>query len=290
MDNLKEKSFVLRHRLISFFRDIDVTGFRRLSVILPKLLLPKADKLGKFILRTPMGIRMIIDPSTDTGVEQSLYETGTYEKGILDFIGKNFRSKGCFIDIGANIGLMSLYVSENFPKATVHAFEAHPENYRALQDNISINGAKNIIGHQIALGDRNGEVEIFDDHDDNRGGASIKLGDQKGKGFKVSQTTLDEMLNDVDVEMIKIDVEGMELEVLHGAKKLIDQYKPVLIVEVSKERDPNKESEEIFRFIQSLNSYRVYKLKGTKERCSDLVPVDNITELPVHDNIICIAT
>jgi hypothetical protein len=121
------RSYPIRHKIFSFLRDLDVRGVRRLSVALPKILLPKPATVGRHILKTPDGIKLIIDPVNDHGVELSLHETGTYEKGILNYIRENFRNDGIFVDVGANIGLMSLFVSRYFPNATIHAFEAHPE-------------------------------------------------------------------------------------------------------------------------------------------------------------------
>lgn len=260
-----------------------------MSVLLPKWILPSSKTVGKHILSTLHGFKLIIDPSIDSGVELSLYETGTYEKGILDFIQKNFNEKGVFLDVGANIGLMSIYAAHNFPSAKVLAYEAHPETYRILESNISLNHKKNIKTYQMAAGAHTGMVEIFDNWSVNRGGASTKYGDPGSSGINVDMVVLDEVL-DEEPTMIKIDVEGAELDVLMGLKKTIEKSHPVLIVEVSKDRAKQGEVEEIYSFIQGFKLYSIYKLAGGKERVSRLIPVKNIDDLPEHDNIICIAS
>lgn len=283
---MKVRSFPLRHRLISFLRDLDIRGIRRLSVALPKILLPKPADVGQHILKTPDGIKLIIDPVNDHGVELSLYETGTYEKGILDYIRKHFKQDGVFVDVGANIGLMSLFVSRFFPNATIHAFEAHPETVEILQKNLALNAfSGNISVHPYALGAVPSKVVISADTDANRGGASIVR--QGTNAHEVDCFPLDEVLKETRIDLLKIDVEGYELPVLEGAKQLIDAFHPALILEISRDRDGADQTQAIWDFVRE-RSYRVFILYGTKERKSALTEIHTIDELPDHDNIICI--
>lgn len=80
------KSYPIRHRLISFFRDIDLKGFRKLSILLPKLLIIDSSKVDAYVLKTLHGFYLHVDPKIDKGVELSLHETGIYEKGILAYL------------------------------------------------------------------------------------------------------------------------------------------------------------------------------------------------------------
>jgi len=280
------RSFPIRHRLISFLRDLDVRGIRRLSVALPKILLPKPSNVGGHILKTPDGIKLIIDPVNDHGVELSLYETGTYEKGILKYIQKHFKQDGVFVDVGANIGLMSLFVSRYFPLANIHAFEAHPETAVILRENLSLNSfSNNITVHSVALGSERSTVSISADLDANRGGASIVNEGQQP--ISVECFTMDEVLAESKVDLIKIDVEGYELHVLQGAKKIIESQHPVLIIEISQDRDGTDQTKAIWNFVQEMG-FVVFKFKGTKERKSNLIKVSSFDQLPEHDNVICV--
>ena len=259
-----------------------------MSVLAPKWLLPSPSKIGKHILSTLHGFKLIIDPSVDKGVELSLYETGTYEKGILYFIEKNFKANGVFLDIGANIGLMSIFTARKFPSAKVIAYEAHPETFNILTSNIALNEISNISPIQKAVGKTKGVVEIFDNWSVNRGGASIKYRDKDAKGIPVELVVLDDEL-EVSPTMIKIDVEGAELDVLLGLQKTIEKTAPVLIVEISQDRVDDQQIGKIYNFIRQLNVYSIYKLEGGKERVSKLIRIERLEDLPIHDNIICIA-
>ena len=288
--DLKYLKFPLRHKLISCVRDIDVKGFRKLSVLLPNWFLPNPKNVGEHIIKTIYGFKLIIDPSIDNGVELSLFQTGTYEKGILSFIENNYSGGGCFIDVGANIGLMSVFTAYKFPKAKIVAFEAQPDTFALLQENIAINNSVSIDARHCALGNENGTVSIYDNWQVNRGGASIVVKDTNSNAHVVEMQTLDDAIGDTFTEMIKIDVEGFELEVLKGAQQTIRKNLPVIIVEVSVKRvNKHASSGEIFEFIKGQGNYRIYKLSGGKERRSKLIEVVSIEDLPEHDNIICIA-
>lgn len=271
---------------------MDVKGIRKLSVLLPKILIPDAKKVNAYVLKTLHGFYLKIDPKKDKGVELSLHETGTYEKGILLFL-KSFLNPGdCFIDVGANIGLISIFASYCVGNnGKVLAYEALPRTAELLQENIALNRVKNIEVNKFALGSTEGSAMIYENWQINRGGASLLVKTEDSIAIEVEIYQLDTVLpEDYRPKMIKIDVEGFELEVLKGAKETIRKFHPVLIVELSENRKNVHESSiEIIDWIKTLGNYRFYKLKGGKERKSKLVEINSNEELPRHDNIVCIS-
>ncbi len=285
------KSFPFRHRLISSVRDIDVKGFRKLSILLPKWLLSDPKTTESYILKTNHDFLLRINPSIDTGVELSLHETGTYEKGILCFLQSNLKKGDCFIDVGANIGLMSIFASKCVGnEGQVVAFEAHPKTAELLKENIELNQLMNIQVCQYALGSEEGKTKIYDNWQINRGGASLIVKTEDSVAFDIEIHRLDSVLSThFHPKMIKIDVEGFELEVLKGACETIKKFLPILIVEFSEMRENVHDSgAQLLEIIKSLGNYRFYKLKGGKERKSKLIEIKSNDELPQHDNVICI--
>lgn len=289
--SVPNRSFLLRHRFISTLRDMDVKGIRRLSVVLPKVLLPAVERAGKLIIQTLHGVKLLIDPAKDKGVELALYQTGTYEKGTIQLLGDFLKKGSIFMDIGANIGLMSTIASKIVgEKGRVYAVEANPKTIEVLRHNCAINQCENIEILPIALASEKGSAILYENWNVNRGGASlISQGDEHG--ITVSKERLDDLFSpDSPVHLVKIDVEGFELEVLKGGVAWFKTQQPVFIIEVSTQRS-NQEGatpESIMSFVADLGNYSFYKQKGTKERRGKLVSVTSAQDLPEHDNLIAI--
>jgi FkbM family methyltransferase len=289
--SVPNRSFLLRHRFISTLRDMDVKGIRRLSVVLPKVLLPAVERAGKLIIQTLHGVKLLIDPAKDKGVELALYQTGTYEKGTIQLLGDFLKKGSFFMDIGANIGLMSTIASKIVgEKGRVYAVEANPKTIEVLRHNCAINQCENIEILPIALASEKGSAILYENWNVNRGGASlISQGDEHG--ITVSKERLDDLFSpDSPVHLVKIDVEGFELEVLKGGVAWFKTQQPVFIIEVSTQRS-NQEGatpESIMSFVAELGNYSFFKQKGTKERRGKLVSVTTVQDLPEHDNLIAI--
>lgn len=283
--------YKIRHLLIQWLINIDFPGFRKLAHYMPGWLIPKPTK--SIHLRLPNELIAWIDPVKDQGVERTLYYTGTYEMGTLDIIDRFLPEGGTFVDVGANIGLMSLFAAlKAGEEGSVIAFEPHRETHAIAQHNIEINNFENFITLiPKGVGAQKEERRLYDNWSVNRGAASLVKGDDTQKGEVIQIATLDQELEDRLVDVLKIDVEGYELEALKGAVKLLQRPKPpVLIVECTEETEHQGYSRtELFNFIRATQPrYQCYKLKGTKLRRSSLIKVNTVQDLPTHDNLICL--
>lgn len=286
--SIPSRSFLLRHRLISFLQNLDVRGIRRLSVMLPKMLLPTPEKAGKHILKTIHGFRLLIDPSIDRGVELALFSNGTYEEGTVDQLKKLLQPGNTFLDIGANIGWMSLVGSKAVgANGKVFAIEANPNTLPILQHNLTLNNATNVEVFGIAVSDQPGEALLFENWNVNRGGASL-LSQDGEQGIEVKVETLDRLFApETPLHVVKIDVEGLEPQVITGGREWFSTQKPVFIFEISSERSAEKGAggHDVIELIQTLGEYTFYKHPSTKDRKGKLVEVTDFNQLPAHDNL-----
>lgn len=286
-----EFNFKIRHTFINWLNNIDITGFRKLAHLTPKWLILPPTKDG--VIQLPNGLKMWIDPVNDDGVERSLYYTGSYESGTLDFIKNHLKKEDCFVDVGANIGLMSIEASKAVgSQGKVYSFEPHPKTVKILRFNIDLNSIKNIDVIEKGIGSKSGEAKIYDRWDVNRGGASLLSSNSEQDSYDIQIVSLDEVLENVKVDMIKIDVEGFELEALKGAKKILSsKTPPILIVECTLETEHQGYTrEELYKWLKNTNcNYKFYKLKGSKSRKSKLKEITDQSDLPTHDNLFCIA-
>jgi FkbM family methyltransferase len=278
----------LRHRLIFFFRNIDLRGFRKLSLILPKLLLPKVEKIKPHFLKSQRGPLVWIEPASDFGVDRSIYETGTYESGTLDFMRSHLQKGDVFIDVGANIGWHSLNAAQFVGiEGKVWAFEPSPSVFPILEKNIQENQFSQILAFQCGIGKEKGEIALYLNDAINRGASSAKVKAPDAVEVMIKVLTLDEALGQqgLKVKMMKVDVEGMELEVLEGAKTRIKSDRPILIVECADRTNDERSQKDIYDYFIGLENYSWFKSKNNKERSNGLVEVTNLAQLPNDDNI-----
>jgi len=126
------------------------------------------------------------------------------------------------IDVGANVGVVTLLLARYFPWRRIHAFEPGPTTFDTLQKNVRLNGFSNVSCHQIALSDTLGEI-TFDADPLKRGNARI-AGAGAGHATAVATTTLDAFVGEEGIRsigLLKIDVEGYETTVLSGAAQTL---------------------------------------------------------------------
>tara|TARA_Y100001970_G_C14024256_1_gene745155 strand:+ start:117 stop:992 length:876 start_codon:yes stop_codon:yes gene_type:complete len=177
-------------------------------------------------------------------------------------------SNDLFVDIGANIGVYSLLMAGE-RNSKVIAIEPMKKNYELLIENINTNKlTKKITALNIALGHKDCELKFKYD-----GALSSQSDDQKiGEIVKVKM-----MEGIIDyADLIKIDVEGFELNVLKGANKVLDDLRTnALIVEMI----PNNYMEEYkYDVYQALlnKDFHAYEYHPDK-RCLELLSKNNIS-------------
>jgi FkbM family methyltransferase len=163
------------------------------------------------------------------------------------------------IDIGANCGNHTLFYARHTRACRIYSFEPNPPALQLLLRNIAANpGCSESIDTSLAgcaLGHSHEWVRVGRRTEDNLGATRLEAAGQDD-GIKCSK--LDDLQLVGDIAFIKIDVEGMEMEVLNGAEKLFAQFRPALAIEV----ELNNESE-FWRWARShkyqlVNAFRDY--------------------------------
>ena len=161
-----------KRKIISSIRNWNIKGSGKLSNFIARCMLPKP--LGKTVIDTIYNFQLNVDPVLDNGVERALYYFGTYEGGTLDIIGRILKEGDVFVDVGANIGLMSIYAGFKVgEQGNVFAFEPNPNTKNLLIENIKLNKIQNIKVEGLALSNETKKSKIYDRWDVNRGGASL---------------------------------------------------------------------------------------------------------------------
>jgi FkbM family methyltransferase len=141
----------------------------------------------------------------------------------LEWARENFQdAKGLVFDVGANQGITTLFYARRFPSALVVAAEPHPFNAAQILRNARANGVGNLAVLPCAVSGRAGEVRIVDHSN------SSVVADG---GIPVPAVRLDDLRTGC-VRFLKIDVEGLEDEVLDGAGEILSTDRPPMDVEV----------------------------------------------------------
>ncbi len=289
--SIPKRSFLFRHNFMTTIRNIDVRGVRRLAAWLPNVLLPKPDRISKMELKTIHDVSLLIDPVKDKGVELALFLQGTYEEGTVQEIKRLLKPGQTFLDIGANIGWISLIASKQVGTAgKVIAVEANPNTLPILQHNLALNKVENCSILGLALSDEVGETKIYENWNVNRGGASL-LQQDDSEGIPIQMERLDNLFDpETPLHMVKIDVEGFEGKVINGGWNWLKAQQPIFVLEVSSLRQQSKgiSGEELIALIQKLGPYEFYKHNKSKERKGKLIKLLSNSDLPEHDNIFAI--
>jgi FkbM family methyltransferase len=153
---------------------------------------------------------------------------------LFSYIQKDF----VVLDIGANIGFLTLNFAKRCPQGYVFSFEPDTEQFAALKNNILQNDFENIRIFKNALGAKSGSAALYKLYANNPGSNRI-LSEKPNPPCQVENVevlVLDDVFEQVAssrIDVIKIDVEGFEAFVLKGSRKIIEKWKPILFVELS---------------------------------------------------------
>lgn len=186
------------------------------------------------------------------GVGAQILETQSFDKREVELVLRILRRRRDIygsgvvaLDCGANIGVHTIeWAKMMYGWGKVHAFEAQERLFYALAGNIAINNCSNARATWAAVGKSNGTIGVpVLNYDRPASFGSLELRASKSNedigqpvdyASSATQTTplvaLDGQ-NFKRVDFIKIDVEGMELEVLNGARKLLKKSRPVMLIE-----------------------------------------------------------
>jgi FkbM family methyltransferase len=156
-------------------------------------------------------------PAGYPGARTALLE---HEPSVKEFLTSRFRPGEVFVDVGANIGAYSLRAASSGMK--VHSFEPNPENIKVLKRNVEINHLS-IELVECGLGSVEGQAKMSPN------GALSRL---SAEGAVVVPIHTLDGFDLTRVDLLKIDVEGHELEVIKGARKTIGRWHPTVVIEM----------------------------------------------------------
>jgi FkbM family methyltransferase len=206
-----------------FLKDSDIESIK----VTEKEIIAEVNGISK--------IKMIVDTTDLRFVPIEIMNFKKFEPEFADLIFLFSKNSENIIDIGANIGWYSLNFNSLARVKTIHAFEPIPKTFNYLLKHIELNDAKKIIPNNLALSESNGEVEFLW-HDGELGASSmVNIRELDNiKNIKCNTMKLDDYVEQkkINVDFIKIDVEGSELLVFKGAKNVLQDSQPIIFCEM----------------------------------------------------------
>jgi len=190
---------------------------------------------------------------------------GFRDEGI-EFLLSKIKKGDYIIDIGTNKGIVALkMLKETGSGGFVLGFEPNRLTYDRCVENIELNRLENIEILNNGLGDKQ-EVLFIDEPYKNNSGGNFLTSSRNGNAVQV--LTLDNVVKEksiTNIDLIKIDVEGFELNVLKGAEQTIKKHKPLLFIElINSNLIRNQTSaSEVVAFIDSLGYQIINVLDGS---------------------------
>ncbi len=208
------------------------------------------------------------------------YKHAAEDNFFLDYVKKD----NIVIDVGANIGTVTLLLASIVGKnGKVYSAEPHPTIYKYLLENIKLNNFENVATFNLALGEKNAQVNFSNFKSDDRN----RILNLKSKlGIKMSK--LDDLpIEETTIDLLKIDTIGYEKFVLFGASLLLKKCKVVQIPIGGTYHKLSKyygyEFKEIINFLQK-NNFRIYSY-DQKKSLSEILNY----KIPARGDLLAIA-
>ena len=208
--------------------------------LLPRGKVSAAKYLGRRMLfhprgipRTSSGIALAIDQSNIDFCGELIKGHGVWDKHISDICIRFTRPAGVFYDIGANSGYVALEVASHGPSdIQVIAFEPQPQLARTIAISAALNGLDNVCVYSTMVGTSDDDGTLFLAPDSIH--ASAVARHEGSTAIRCRSTTIDSLVGSGTCpipSVIKIDVEGAELDVLVGAEMTIRDHRPIVVFE-----------------------------------------------------------
>lgn len=170
----------------------------------------------------------------DRGISRELSIYGTHEPTATHLLKQLLEPGMTVVDIGGNLGYYALLEAQMVGNSgSVIAIEPVLTNFEQLSRNVAANGYRNTILHNIAIGASNGTATMYIGRKSNW--HSLHPVPWETREITVRVSTLDAVLDEHNlrsVDLIRMDLEGYEVEVIHGMAGTLEKYSPRLLVEL----------------------------------------------------------
>ena len=225
---------------------------------------PRKQKRYLFVKRHKFGFNY--SGSLDSYIDWRVFFLGAYDEAEINIVrdvSNALKEKNVFLDIGSSTGEFSISMAHIFP--TVIGVEPLIHSYNQSLVHAKINNISNVRFFNIALGEKKSKTKIYFPPGANKGIAKI-ISQEKTTNHieqEVLMLTADDLLADNNIEkieIIKLDAQGYEYNVLSGMKKILIDFKPIILFDQFHKKNDVPKVLEIFP-----RSYKIFGLSQRKK-------------------------
>lgn len=252
-------------RLASLLRKLGLQQFTRVARnLIAKLFLKE--------IRVEVGCHRLYGTMRDRSFLYKLKE-GSFEPETVRLFLEVIKPGMVVLDLGAYIGYYTLLAARQVgPKGKVYAFEPDPSSYSLLERNVRHNGHSNIVTIRKAVA-REGRIKKLHQHASDPTMNSLLARKGWETTVVVECISVDEFLGEEQVDLVKLDVEGAELETLQGMAKTLERCPTLtLIVELNSVSlsEGNNSPEELLNQIRKLGFHNIIYLDQHRNNRGEL--------------------
>lgn len=209
-------------------------------------------KKRKEVVINVFDFKMRLAPNESFSNSTCLFYPQLYDFREVEFLNKNLKSRGVFIDIGAHIGFYSLIASSLIGKeGKVLTIEATPDTYQRLVYNIKLNSIENIIPVSAGVSDKIETLRLSINKEQQGKNSFLEW---QPEGVNVQCFPLNDILQKNSIDKIgglKIDIEGFEYKVLsHFFRFASNNLHPKFIIIEYKKEIAEKTGKDVLRLLQ----------------------------------------
>jgi FkbM family methyltransferase len=228
--------------------------------------------------------RYELGKTTFRGCEVRFADSTTFLKGVKEIFGKEIYFFGqqdapLIVDCGANVGHSVLYFKDQYPNARVEAYEPDPSIFDILKFNVNAFNLSDVALHDAAVWTRDGSVDFQIE-----GGFSgrIPMPDDDENLIQVEAVSLESILAERNVDLLKLDVEGAENDLIPACANVLHQVEHVFI-EYHSHTDTPQQLHKLLEIL-SENGFR-YHVHEAFARARPYVDTDTMLGMDLQLNI-----
>ena len=191
------------------------------------------------------------------------------------------KNKILFIDCGCNYGFYSLYVASLSKENKIISIEASKKTLEEFIKNLNLNNFSNVKFYNNAISDTDEKIITFNESEKDWESSIVHQNYNSNVSSIIKSIKIDTLIQDYDLEkyeiIIKLDIEGNEMDGIQGSLELIEKSSPLIIIEFSKYIFNKKDNIEYLKNFLNRYGYSIYDTNNKKRGLNNiLIKLDNL--------------